>query len=211
MAERGRLIAFEGIDGCGKTTQAHAFAATLGADTLITHEPGATPLGARLRTLVLDPSLPVLSQRAEALLVAADRAEHVADVITPALDEGRWVVTDRYSGSTLAYQGHGRGLDLDELALLVAWATGGVEADLNVLVDVPLSVARERAQIHDGAGDRLERLDESFHERVRRGYHALAAADEGRWVVVDGMGEVADVAARVRDAIKSAHHRTRRV
>ena len=118
--------------------------------------------------------------RTEALLLAADRAEHVAEVVTLALDEGRWVVTDRFSGSTLAYQGHGRGLDLGELAQLVTWATGGVEADLNVFVDVPLSVARERAHSHDGSGDRLERLDEDFHERVRHGYLELAATDEAR-------------------------------
>ena len=119
-------------------------------------------------------------------LLAADRAEHVAEIVGPLLEEGRWVVTDRFSGSTLAYQGYGRGLDVGELARLVTWAAGGIEADLNVLVDVPLAVARARARRRDGQGDRLEQLDEEFHERVRHGYLSLAAADQARWAVIDG-------------------------
>ncbi len=200
MAERGRLIAFEGIDGCGKTTQAHLLAATLGPRTVITSEPGATALGARLRSLLLDPQFPSPSVRAEALLMAADRAEHVAEVVGPALEDGRWVVTDRYSGSTLAYQGYGRNLDVGELAKLVAWATGGIQADMNVLVDVPLALSRERVRSRD-KGDRLEQSEEDFHDRVRRGYLTLAGADDTRWVVIDGVGTVSEVAARVYDAI----------
>ena len=122
MSGRGRLIALEGVDGCGKSTQALRLARTIGA--LSTAEPGATPLGTTLRTLLLDPGLPPVSERAEALLMAADRAQHVDEVVRPALDEGRWVVTERFSGSTLAYQGYGRGLDLEELRRLVLWATG---------------------------------------------------------------------------------------
>ena len=109
MAPRGRLIALEGIDGCGKSTQAGALAAALGAR--LTHEPGATPVGALLRRLLLAPDSPAPSPRTEALLMAADRAEHVAQVVEPALAAGDWVVTDRYSASTIAYQGYGRGLD----------------------------------------------------------------------------------------------------
>lgn len=201
MAERGRLIAFEGIDGCGKSTQARTLATVVGAAAVLTHEPGATALGARVRALVLDAELPALSLRTEALLLAADRAEHVAEIVGPLLEEGRWVVTDRFSGSTLAYQGYGRGLDVGELARLVTWAAGGIEADLNVLVDVPLAVARARARRRDGQGDRLEQLDEEFHERVRHGYLSLAAADQARWAVIDGVGEVAEVADRVHEAV----------
>jgi dTMP kinase len=193
VKERGRLIALEGADGSGKTTQARLLAQFIGA--LSTAEPGGTAVGERLRALLLDPERGDLTVRAEALLMAADRAQHVAEVIAPALDAGRWVVTDRYSGSTLAYQGYGRGLELGELESLVRWATGGVRADLTVVVDVDEEVARARRS--GGTEDRLERLDESFFLRVRNGYLSLAAADPEGWVVVDGTGDVAEVAERV--------------
>jgi dTMP kinase len=197
---RGRLIALEGIDGSGKTTQARIYAATVGPSLItVTSEPGATALGAKLRQLLLDPDRPPVADRTEALLLAADRAQHVAEVVAPALASGRWVVTDRFSGSTLAYQGYGRGFDLPDLRRLVAWATGGIEPDLNVLVDVPVAVARERRA--GGTDDRLEALGEDFHDRVRRGYLALAAADPDRWVVVDGVGAVDEVAGRVGAAV----------
>jgi dTMP kinase len=125
----------------------------------------------------------------------------VAEVVAPALAAGRWVVTDRFSGSTLAYQGYGRGLDLEELKRLVSWATAGVTPDLNVLVDVPLAVARARRL--SGRDDRLESLDEDFHDRVRRGYLALAEADPAAWVVVDGVGRPDEVADRLRTAVVS--------
>ena len=196
MSRRGRLVALEGLDGSGKTTQAGLLAETIGA--LVTAEPGATPLGRRLRDLLLDPGSPPVAARAEALLMAADRAQHVAEVVVPALDAGRWVVSDRFSGSTLAYQGFGRGLALDELRSLVTWATGGVEPDLTVLVDVPLRVALGRR--HPEA-DRLERLGDEFQERVRAGYLSLADADPARWVVVDGTGDEAEVAVRILNAV----------
>ncbi|HUY22380.1 MAG TPA: dTMP kinase [Acidimicrobiales bacterium] len=190
MSGRGRLIALEGVDGCGKSTQAARLAGALGA--LSTAEPGSTALGKGLRYLFLDAELPPVSPRAEALLVAADRAQHVDEVVAPALEGGRWVVTERFSGSTLAYQGYGRGLDLDELRRLVAWAARGIAPDLTVLLDVPVAQARHRRQA--AAADRLERLDDGFHERVHAGYLALAAADPEGWVVVDGTGDVDTVA-----------------
>lgn len=197
---RGRLIALEGIDGSGKTTQARIYASTVRPGLVtVTAEPGATALGAKLRGLLLDPDRPPVADRTEALLLAADRAQHVAEVVAPALASGRWVVTDRYSGSTLAYQGYGRGFDLPDLRRLVDWATGGIEPDLNVLVDVPIDVARRRRA--GGTDDRLESLGEDFHDRVRHGYLALAAADPGRWVVVDGAGEVNEVAGRLSAAV----------
>ena len=195
VSGRGRLIALEGVDGCGKSTHARLLAHSLGA--LLTAEPGATPLGATLRTLVLDPGLPPVSERTEALLMAADRAQHVAEVVLPALEEGRWVVTDRFSASTLAYQGYGRGLDLEELRRLVAWAAAGVAPDLTVVLDVDLAVARGRLHLDGAAADRLEGLDLGFHERVRAGYLALAAADSGTWAVLDGSGDIDAVARAV--------------
>jgi dTMP kinase len=195
---RGRLIALEGIDGSGKSTQARILAEHLGAE--LTHEPGATPLGRDLRALLLAPTRPAPSPRAEALLMAADRAQHVEDVVRPALAEGRWVVTDRYSGSTLAYQGWGRGLDTGPLRVLVAWASGGLEPDLSILVDVGVEVARRR---REESSDRLESLDGGFHQRVRDGYLALAAADSEHWAVIDGEGTVAEVADLVAGAVAS--------
>lgn len=195
MSGRGRLVAVEGVDGCGKSTQARRLADALGA--LATAEPGATALGATLRRLVLDPGLPPVSERAEALLMAADRAQHVAEVVLPALEEGRWVVTDRFSASTLAYQGYGRGLDLEEIGRLVSWAAAGVVPDLTVVLDVPLAVARQRLHLGGAEADRLERLDAAFHERVRAGYLALAASDPGTWAVLDGTSDVDGVAEQV--------------
>jgi dTMP kinase len=189
----GRLIALEGIDGCGKSTQARILSEALGA--LLTFEPGATELGALLRTVLLDHGRPSPGPRSEALLMAADRAQHVDEVLVPTLAEGRWVVTDRYSGSTVAYQGWGRELGAATLAPVLDFAAGGLAADLAVLVDVPLDLARER--LATLAPDRLERLDEGFHDRVRRGFLAQAAEDPLRWGVVDGAGTVEEVAAQV--------------
>ncbi len=152
-----------------------------------------------MRTLVLDPGLPPVSERAEALLMAADRAQHVAEVVRPALEQGRWVVTERFSGSTLAYQGYGRGLDLDELRRLVSWASGGLDADLTILLDVPSALARDRLDLE--RADRLERLDAGFHDRVRAGYRALAEADPDTWVVVDATGTVDAVAEQLLAAV----------
>jgi dTMP kinase len=199
MPARGRLIALEGIDGCGKSTQAKAVASALGA--LLTHEPGATPLGAQLRRLLLDPDAdsPPPTPRAETLLMAADRAEHVAQVIEPALASGGWVVTDRYSGSTIAYQGYGRGLGADGLAEVVAWAAAGVEADLSVFVDVPVEVAAARRR----GADRMERLGPQFAARVREGFAAQAEAEPGRWLVVDGTRDVDAITAHIVDAVRA--------
>ena len=197
MSGPGRLIALEGIDGCGKSTQARRLAERLGA--LLTFEPGDTELGRSLRTLVLHAEGPGPVPRAEALLMAADRAQHVEQVLRPALEAGRWVVTDRYSGSTLAYQGWGRGLELEGLVALVGWAAGGLAADLSVLVDVDPAEARRR--LHAATPDRLEGLDPAFHDRVRQGFAAQAAAEPGRWAVVDGGGPVDQVAEAVLAAV----------
>ncbi len=188
-----RFIALEGGEGSGKSTQAALLAVRLGA--VLTHEPGGTEVGARIRAIVLDPALGTsLDMRAEALLMAADRAQHVAEVIRPALARGDDVVSDRFSGSTLAYQGYGRGLDVGELARLSEWATGGLSPDVVVLLDVPAEVAVTRMK--DGP-DRMEAAGEEFHRRVAEGYRSLAAGNPGRWRVVDGSGSVDEVGARV--------------
>jgi dTMP kinase len=147
---------------------------------------------------VLDPAVSAVAPVTEALLMAADRAQHVAEVIEPALAAGDDVVTDRYIPSSLAYQGYGRGLDVDELRRLSGWASGGVDADLVVLLDVPASVASGRLE----GRDRMEAAGDEFHRRVAEGYRRLAVDDPDRWVVVDGVGSIDEVAARVRDAVE---------
>lgn len=193
----GRLIVFEGGEASGKSTQAALLAERLGA--LLTREPGGTDVGRALRALVLDPAAGGLDPRTEALLMLADRAQHVAEVVGPALARGDDVVSDRFSGSTLAYQGYARGLDVGELARLSAWASGGVEPDLIILLDVATDVAIARL----GRDlDRMERAGADFHRRVVAGYHALAAADPERWCVVDGSGTPNQVSARVAAAFQ---------
>ena len=191
---RGRFIAFEGGEATGKSTQAAILSAALGA--VLTREPGGTALGERIRALLLDRSRPSLDARAEALLLAADRAQHVAEVVRPALEAGRDVVCDRYAHSSLAYQGHGRGLALDEVRGLSTFATDDLWPDVVVLLDVPDDVARARL----GSLDRFESEGADFHERVVAGFREMAAA-EG-WVVVDGAGSVDEVAERVWAAVR---------
>jgi dTMP kinase len=190
-----RLIAFEGGEACGKSTQAALLASRLGA--VLTREPGGTSVGERVRAVLLDPEVTALDARAEALLMAAARAQHVAEVVAPALAAGRDVVTYRFSHSSLAYQGYGRGLPLDEVRRLCDWATGGLWPDVVVLLDLPAAEAEARR----GRPDRFEAESGGFHRRVEAGFRALAAADPGRWRVVDGRGSVEEVAARVWDAV----------
>jgi len=193
---RGRLIALEGGDASGKSTQAEILARHLGA--VLTREPGGTALGERIRKLLLDPEVTVLDARAETLLMAAARAQHVTEAIRPAIEAGRHVVTDRYTHSSLAYQGHGRGLPVEEVAWLSDWATGGLSPDLVVLIDVPEEVARRRRV----GTDRFELEDQAFRRRVAEGYRRLAAEDPDLWRVVDGTGTVEEVAGLVWDAVE---------
>jgi len=187
-----RFVAFEGGEGSGKSTQARLLATRIGA--VLTREPGGTAIGSRIRALVLDTASTGLDARAEALLMAADRAHHVAEVIRPALDAGTHVVTDRYAASSIAYQGYGRGLDLTEVRGLSSWATLGLWPDLTVLLDVPLAVTATRLSRDL---DRFEQEDASFHQRLLEGFRAQAAADPEGWVVIDGTGTVDEVAASV--------------
>jgi len=192
-AGRGRLVAFEGIDGCGKSTQAELLARRLGA--VLTFEPGATLLGSSLRSLLLDRGPAPVGERTEALLMAADRAQHLDEVVGPALASGSWVVSERFSASTLAYQGFGRGLARPGLELLIGWATDGLWPDVTVLIDVPVEVAASRRR---GAGeDRFEAQGAAFLQRVADGYHLLAGEATTPWLVVDGTAPVEEVADAV--------------
>ena len=194
MTRRGFFVVFEGGEACGKSTQAARLAAR--RDAVLTREPGGTPLGERVRDLFLDPASGAIDGRTEALLVAAARAQHVVEVIAPALDAGRDVVSDRFTGSSLAYQGFGRGLDVGALRGLSRFATGGLEPDVCVLLDVPAEVARARL---GGDRDRMEAAGDEFHERVRAGYAELARSNG--WLVLDGSGSVEEVERSVWEAV----------
>ncbi|USA02013.1 dTMP kinase [Streptomyces lydicamycinicus] len=197
-APTGFFIALEGGDGAGKSTQVEALAEWIrgkGHEVVVTREPGATAIGKRLRSIILDVSTSGLSDRAEALMFAADRAEHVNSVIRPALERGAVVITDRYIDSSVAYQGAGRNLAPTEIARISRWATDGLVPHLTVLLDISPETARER---FTEAPDRLESEPAAFHERVRSGFLTLAAADPARYLVVDAGQEPEAVTTVVR-------------
>lgn len=194
----GRFIVLEGADGVGKSTQALRLAQRLreeGRQVVTTFEPGATPVGSRIRELVLGEPL---DPRAEALLIAADRAQHVAEVVRPALQRGIDVVSDRFVPSSLAYQGVARGLGVEEIWELSDWATGGLEPDLVIVLDAHEDVVRTRRA---GPEDRLEREGSAFHNRVFGAYRELA--EHHGWVLVDASRSPDDVAESVWEAASS--------
>jgi dTMP kinase len=198
----GLLIAFEGGEGAGKSTQARLLAEWLRErrdDVVVTFEPGGTPAGQTIREVLLSRDSVGLSSRAEAMLYAADRAEHVAAVIRPALERGAIVVTDRFADSSLAYQGGGRELSMDEVRDLSRWATAGVRADVIVLLDLD---PREGLRRAGGEPDRMESESLEFHERVRATFRALAHHHRSRYAVVDASLPVEEVAARVRHEVE---------
>jgi len=202
MPRRGLLIAFEGGEGAGKTTQARLLAIWLreqGYDVVATQEPGATKMGMRLRALLLDTAHTGLSPRAEALMYAADRAEHVDLVIAPALERGTVVVTDRYVDSSIAYQGRGRNQPVGEVAGLNRWATGGLEPDLTILLDLPPQDGLGRRSV---SADRLEAEPTEFHERVREGFLAQAQANPDRYLVLDATQAPAELSAQIQDRVR---------
>ncbi len=196
MSLGGVFIAFEGGDGAGKSTQAQLLSAwleELGHTVVVTREPGGTPFGRTVRELVLHGDH--VAPRAEALLFAADRAHHVETLILPALARGEVVITDRYVDSSIAYQGAGRDLGVDEVRELNVWATGGLVPTLTVLIDLPADVGRAR---RGGVHDRLESESADFHGAVRVLFLALADADPDRYLVVDGELPPEQVRERVR-------------
>ena len=178
----GRYIAFEGVEGCGKSTHVKRLATHL--DALVTREPGGTAIGTMLRAVMADPANTHLSPRAEALMMAADRAQHLHELVVPTLESGRHVVSDRSLYSSLAYQGYGRQLDVDELRRFNDFAIGSRWPDLVVYIRVELDVVRKRLEKRDT--DRFERENDQFFLRIIRGFDELAAAEPDRWLVVDG-------------------------
>jgi len=196
----GYFITFEGIEGCGKTTQAARLKATLeksGKSVVLTREPGGTAIGTRVRELLLDPTTKGLAPLAELLLYEADRAQHVTETIRPALDAGKVVLCDRFADASTAYQGAARGLAHATVEELNRIATGGLEPHLTLLLDVPPKVsverARERAVKAGGRPDRFEREDFPFHEAVRNGYLEIAARCPQRFLRIDANRSVEDV------------------
>lgn len=191
----GLFVAFEGGDGAGKSTQLRMLAAALAADghdVLVTRQPGGTALGAAIRELVLHGDH--VAPRAEALLYAADKAQHIDEVIAPALAQGRTVLTDRYVDSSIAYQGAGRDLGVDEISRLQRWAVGGVLPDLTIVLDVTPTTGRARRGAEE---DRLEAEGDDFHEAVREHFLLLAAADLQRYHVVDASAPPDEIHQRV--------------
>lgn len=198
------FIALEGGEGAGKSTQAKLLGDWLrsaGHQVVVTHEPGATVVGRQLRGLLLDRATGSLSARGEALLYAADRAEHVSTVISPALERGAIVVTDRYVDSSIAYQGAGRELPIEDVARLSRWATGGLRPDLTVVLDLPPEIGLRRAG--QSGLDRLESETFEFHERVRERYLELAAADPRHYAVINAVASPEEVAAAIRERVES--------
>ena len=205
--ERGRFITLEGPEGSGKTTAARHLATWLrGRDvrTVLTQEPGGTPLGDEVRRIVLHMRgmSDDLDPRADALLYAAGRAQHVARVIRPALERGDWVVCARYADSSLAYQGAGYGNDMTELRRLQEFATGGLRPDLTLLIDTPVELGLERTR-RRAEWNRFENTEElAFFEQVRNAYLQLAADEPDRIVRVDGSGSVEDADAAIREVVE---------
>ncbi|KAB2350854.1 dTMP kinase [Actinomadura rudentiformis] len=203
VRDRGIFIAFEGGEGAGKTTQARLVSIWLrdhGFEVVSTREPGATKTGMRLRALLLDKETTGLSDRAETLLYAADRADHVANVIRPAMERGAIVVSDRYIDSSLAYQGFGRQQRVDDIARLNAWATAGLIPDLTVLLELPPEAGLGRLT---SPADRIESESQAFHERVLGGFRALAEADPERYLVIDASRSQAEISRLIQDRIRA--------
>jgi dTMP kinase len=202
-----RFVTFEGIEGCGKTTQIGLTAAWLterGIPTLTTAEPGGTPLGRKIREILLNRGSCAIGAEAELLLFAAARAQHVRETILPALEEGQWVLCDRFADATLAYQGLGRGLDTAFIRTLNAFSTCSLTPDLTLLFDLSVETGLTRAKRRtvglrpEVAEDRFEREDLDFHGRIRQGYLTLAASEPDRFRIIDGTADAGKVQAEVR-------------
>ena len=205
---RGKFISFEGPEGGGKSTHVAALAEALraeGKSVLVTREPGGTRLAELVRGLVREELEDPPVTRAEVLLFLAARAQVVANVIKPALARGEWVLCDRFSDSTFAYQGYGRGIDVQLLKDLNEFATEGLVPDLTILLDVPPEVSRarlaERQRLTAAAADRIEAAGEAFHKRLREGFLALAKAEPERFVVIDSSGDREDVDRQIIEAV----------
>lgn len=206
---RGRFITIEGGEGCGKTTQAARLAAhfeSCGRETLLVREPGGTPLSEKIRPLLKDETLDPPCDRAELLLFLAARAQLVEKTILPALERGAWVVSDRFSDSTFAYQGRGRGLPMDFLEAANSFACRGLKPDLTILLDAPPETTearlRRREAAANAAADRIESAGRDFHARLRAGFLEMAAAEPGRFAVIDASGSPDEVWSAICTSIE---------
>lgn len=204
---RGKFITFEGGEGAGKTTQIRLLAESLenaGRRILVLREPGGTRLSELIRPLLKDETADPPCGKAELLLFLAARAQLAEKRILPALAEGTWVLCDRFSDSTLAYQGYGRGLPLDAIRSINAFACSGLKPDLTILLDLDPEKSRRRVAAREGgenAGDRIEKAGEDFHARLREGFLDLAEQDRDRFVVIDAAGEIADIREKIWKSI----------
>ncbi|NVN99617.1 MAG: dTMP kinase [Geobacteraceae bacterium] len=210
----GLFITFEGVEGCGKTTQIRLLADALersGKSVKLTREPGGCPIADKIRGILLDAANSEMTPTAELLLYAAARAQHIKEVITPAMKAGNIVLCDRFTDATLAYQGFGRGLDIDLIKKLNETATGGCRPELTILIDCPVEIGLGRAVARIEAGsaadknhlreERFERESLEFHQRVRNGYLKLAADAPERFVIIDGAGSVDEISTRIFEAV----------
>jgi len=210
MSKRGVFITFEGMDGCGKTTQMHRLGKRLreaGCQVLETIEPGGTEIGLKIRGILLDSANQELAPTAELLLYFAARAQNVSQLILPALNEGQIVLSDRFTDSSLAYQGCGRGLGADTVLALDRIACGGLKPDLTLLIEIDLATSQARAEARNRRGNRTDRMEEqeaAFYNRVRDAYSALAAAEPERFRIIDGRAGVDEVAEQIWSVV-SAH------
>jgi dTMP kinase len=200
----GKFITVEGIEGVGKSTNiAHirGLLEAAGIDVVMTREPGGTPLGEAIRGLLLDPRYTGMSPDCELQLMFAARAEHLARVILPALGQGKWVLCDRFTDATYAYQGGGRGIDIEKIARLEQWVQGEFRPDLTVLLDVPVAIGLERAG-NRGALDRFEQEQIGFFERVRQAYLELATCHDGRYRVINANQPLAGVQQQLDEVLR---------
>lgn len=209
-SHRMPLITFEGIEGCGKSSQSRRAAAhyrQVGLDVRLEREPGGTEVGRRIREVLLDPSLKEIDPWVELLLMEADRRQHVVEVLRPALAQGTVVFCDRFNDATFAYQGGGRGLPRKVIETVDGWSVEGLVADLTLLLDCPVEVGLARARHRDGdQGARFENEDRAFHERVRAAYQAIAKADPERVKVVDSTREPDAVFEEIRRHLDGRLH-----
>ncbi len=197
MTPQPVYIAFEGAEGSGKSTQAARLAERIGA--VLTRETGGTDIGARIREILHDTAVHNLSARAEALLAAADRAQHMAEVVRPALTAGRSVVSDRSVYSSIAYQGYGRQLDIERIRDLNEWGTGGLWPDLVVFLDTPDEMIAERMSRRNL--DRFEAAGREFHQRVIEGFRLLAEEHRDNWIRMEAVGTIEQVAEKIHLAL----------
>lgn len=201
---RGKFITVEGIEGVGKSTNIEFLSSLIeaqGFSVLVTREPGGTPMAERIREMLLEHGDETLPDIAESLLFFASRSLHINNTILPALEAGQWVVCDRFTDASRAYQGYGRGLGIEKINLMAEWVHGGLQPDLTLLLDAPAEIGKDRAE-QRGHTDRLDAEEAAFYQRVRDGYLSLARAEPARFEVIDASQELAQVQAQIRHKIE---------